>query len=333
MKGTYMENKIERKRRISPCNKNASIQVRDVLEYLFQIQGKQIITGQHTQTREQEELKYIYEVTGKLPALCGFELLSYSPNINYDTCDEDCLREIRENEGTLRLAMEWAEKRKGLITFTWHWFSPLFNRNKGFYTKNSMFDASMAIIEGSNEYKAFLHDMDCMAEHLKVFQEKKIPILWRPFHESEGDWFWWSAKGPQVAKTLYRMMFDRYTNFHELDNLIWVWNSPLAAGYVGDDVVDVISRDLYPPAHQHTDLAKEYEELRQITKADKVVAIGEIGTLPSIPDLIEHQIPWSYYMTWSLEYGGSDKWTSKQELKRAYDLKDVITLDNLPRLY
>lgn len=67
--------------------------------------------------------------------------------------------------------------------------------------------------------------MDHMAELLKPFCEKSIPILWRPFHESEGDWFWWGAKGPEVAKQLYRMMYERYTVYHGLNNLIWVWNS------------------------------------------------------------------------------------------------------------
>lgn len=53
MKGTYIENKMEAKRRVSPCNKNASKEVRDILEYLIQIQGHKLITGQHTQSRDQ----------------------------------------------------------------------------------------------------------------------------------------------------------------------------------------------------------------------------------------------------------------------------------------
>jgi mannan endo-1,4-beta-mannosidase len=77
-----------------PCNPNASKQVKAVMEYLRDISGKGIITGQHTQTTIQKELKFIHQVSGKQPALCGFELLSYSPNINYETCDGDCILEI-----------------------------------------------------------------------------------------------------------------------------------------------------------------------------------------------------------------------------------------------
>lgn len=62
----------------APCNDKASNEVKAVLRYLSELSGKGMITGQHTQTTVQKELRYIEEVTGKLPALCGFELLAYS---------------------------------------------------------------------------------------------------------------------------------------------------------------------------------------------------------------------------------------------------------------
>ena len=66
--------------------------------------------------------------------------------------------------------------------------------------------------------------MEIIAKELRKFEEAGIPVLWRPFHESDGDWFWWGAKGPQVAKELYKLMFDYYTNVLHINNLIWVWN-------------------------------------------------------------------------------------------------------------
>lgn len=315
-----------------PCNPNAIEEVKSVLRYLSEISGSGIITGQHTQTNIQKELKYIVETTGKEPALLGFELLGYSPNINYADAGEPCLIEVEENQGTLDRAWEWAE-RKGLVTFTWHWFSPIGGRDKAFYAEHTDFDASQAIVPGTDEYNAFIADMDYMAGLLRPFADKRIPILWRPFHESEGTWFWWGSKGPEVAKQLYRIMYDRYTNRHKLNNLIWVWNSPLAAGYVGDDVCDVISRDLYPPKHTHTDLKKEFDELVSITPANKIVALGEIGVVPSIPMLAETRVPWTWYMTWSNEFGSSEEWTTKEELRNAYDHPYAVTLDKLPQLY
>ena len=118
--------------------------VKKVMNYLASIQGKKIIAGQHTQTMAMEELAQIKKVTGKEPALLGFELLSYSPNINYSDTDEECMREVAENKGTIECARNWAKKR-GLITMTWHWFSPLYGRSKAFYTENTPYDQNVRI--------------------------------------------------------------------------------------------------------------------------------------------------------------------------------------------
>lgn len=98
---------------ITPVNPNAQEEVKRVLQYLSSIEGKQVILGQHTQTMGQEELVYIYRVTGELPALCGFELLAYSPNIN-EKSDEECLSEVRAAAGTLKRAWDWAYKGDSL---------------------------------------------------------------------------------------------------------------------------------------------------------------------------------------------------------------------------
>ena len=66
-----------------PVNKNASPEAAALLSYLEQTAGHGIITGQHTQTNPMEERTHIHEITGKYPKLQGFELLAYSPNINY----------------------------------------------------------------------------------------------------------------------------------------------------------------------------------------------------------------------------------------------------------
>jgi mannan endo-1,4-beta-mannosidase len=314
-----------------PCNPNASAEVRNVLDYLAGLRGRGIVLGQHTQTRAQEELAYIRKVTGKEPGLCGFELLSYSPNINYSESGPECLTEVEENKNTLETALAWA-KCKGLITFTWHWFSPLYGADKTFYQKNTPFDARLALKEGTPERTAFLSDMDVMAELLKSFCKKNIPILWRPFHESEGDWFWWCSKGPETARGLWLDMYERFTRVHNLNNLIWVWNSPLPEGYVGDSYCDVISRDLYLSDRTHSDYREGYDELVKITPAGKIAALGETGPVPSLSMLAQTKIPWAWFMTWS-RGRCSEVATSHDELRKAYNSEYGVTLDKLPELY
>ena len=316
----------------TPVNPNAQNCVKNVMKYLSDITYKQIITGQHTQTMAQEELSHIEKVTGKLPALVGFELLSYSPNINYFDTDDECMKEVTENYGTLKKAWEWAEK-KGLITFTWHWFSPLGGRSKAFFTDNTDFDAAKAVIDGTAENIALISDMDMMAGLLRPFCDKHIPILWRPFHEGDGNWFWWGAKGAEPLKKLWGIMYDRFTNVHKLNNLIWVWNAPTPECYPGDDTVDIISRDMYPPEHEHTSQSEMYYDLMKITNQNKITLIGETGTLPSAKAIAEERVGWASYMTWSQVFCLTEKFNTNDALKEMYSSPYSVTKDKLPVLY
>ena len=182
------------------ANPGASERARALLGELCGVAGRGIITGQHTQTNPMEEIDYIRSVTGKEPKLRGFELLSYSPNINYADADEACLTEVYENRGTADTAIRWAKESGGIVTLSFHWFSPLGGRDKSFYAKNTNFDARRVLTVGTPEREAFFGDMDRIAGVLRGFKDADIPVLWRPFHESDGTWFWWGAKGCETAR-------------------------------------------------------------------------------------------------------------------------------------
>lgn len=309
-----------------PVNRGASESARRLLGSLYDIAGKGIISGQHTQTNPMEEIEYIRSVTGREPKLRGFELLSYSPNINYADAGEACLTEVRENRGTADTAIKWAKSCDGIVTLSFHWFSPLGGRDKSFYAKNTDFDASRVPVPGTKEREAFFSDIDAIAEVLKGFERAGIPVLWRPFHESDGDWFWWGAKGCETAKELYRLMFERYTEVHRLGNLLWVWNCTKPEGYPGDDFVDVISGDYYLPEYRPTDYAEQYRVLTEATSKDKPAALAEIGYLPDIDMLSESRVPWTYFMTWSKEFIIGEQYNSAGNLRRVYGSDYVVTL-------
>lgn len=305
-------------------NPYASQKTKELLNYLSDIAEKKIITGQHTQTNSMEEISYISKNTGKVPKLIGFELLSYSPNINYGDASDACLKEIYENRDTLDTAMDWAKKSDVILTFTFHWYSPIGGRDKSFYTENTDFDAEKILIPDTPERTAFFHDMDVIAQQLRKFSDADIPILWRPFHESYGKWFWWGAKGPKVACELYKLMFDHYTFHHHLNNLLWVWNCPLAEGYPGDEYVDVISTDIYLTEYAETDYAKEYNELISATTGKKVAALAEVGYIPNIRLLEQSHTPWAYFMTWSKEFCIGEQYNKIDNLKSMYNSEYAV---------
>ncbi len=309
---------------MAPVNPQATHNARKLLQYLTALGGRRIVTGQHTQTVAMEEIDEIRKVTGKEPALRGFELLAYSPNIRYETGDEACRTEIDENRNTLEQARAFGRKG-GIVTFTWHWFSPVGGRDKSFYSEKTDFDPERVLLKGTAEREAFYHDLDVMAECLKPFMKEDIPILWRPFHESEGGWFWWGRKGPGVAAQLFRLQYDYFVKVHHLDNLLWVCNCPFKEGYPGDDVVDIISRDLYPEKGTRTDYRREYEELCAITEAKKPAALAEVGVLPDIEMLEQSRVPWCYYMIWSKEFVMTEDYNSHEALRRMYDSRYAVT--------
>lgn len=313
---------------VTPANPCLQKEAKALLEFFYRERGKRVVLGQHTQTAAQEELEYIESVTGKLPALCGFELLGYSPNACIGECTSECTDEYREAAGTLKQAWKWVE-RGGILTFTWHWFSPCGGHDKSFFTRNTDFDARRAAEEGTEENRWLAADMDYMAGLLRPFCDEHIPILWRPFHECEGDWFWWGAGGADAFKKLYSLMFERFVCRYRLNNLIWVYNSPKPEYYPGDSMVDIITRDLYPPERTYISCEKEIDELKASTSADKLFAVGEIGTVPDICAAVEKGVPLSYFMVWSKLYGTGDRFTDKAMLKRIYSSDCAVTLDRI----
>ena len=314
-----------------PCDPKASKEVVKVLEFLNAIEGKGILAGQHTQSIPMEETDFIKSLTGKLPAVCGFELLGYSPNINRADASEACLKEVDEVYGTVDCALEWGRKG-GLVTYTFHWFSPIGGRDKSFYAEHTDFDASKAATKGTPEYEAMLRDLDVIADILKKFEAENIPILWRPFHEAEGTWFWWGAKGPVVARDLYRIMFDYLTKEKDIHNLVWVWNCPVKEAYVGDDYCDIISRDLYPEAHAHSSFYNEYKGLTELAPT-KGVALAENGVLPDPKALKADKAKWLWFMTWSHEFCLTEQYNNFDKLKALYDDPYTIDFDTLKNLY
>ena len=307
-------------------NPNASEKAQKLLDYLSETAGKAIITGQHTQTNPMEEIAYIREKTGKEPLLRGFEMLAYSPNINYADATEPCLTEVYENRDTMKTALEWAKETDGIVTLTFHWFSPIGGHDKSFYAKNTDFDAEKILVEGTPERAAFYHDMDVIAEELQKFREADIPILWRPFHEADGEWFWWGAKGAVVAMKLYRLMFDYFVNVEKLDNLLWVWNCAVAEAYPGDDFVDIVSVDIYLQKYEKNDYHEQYEQLVQATSRNKTAALGEVGYLPDIELLEQSHTPWAYYMTWSKEFCIGEQYNGAECLKAMYDNSYAVSV-------
>lgn len=239
---------------------------------------------------------------------------------------------------TIEHAIDWWHHYGGIVTFVWHWNAPkdLIDEPgkewwRGFYTEATTFDLAYALMnKESEDYQLLIRDIDVIFEHLKRLQDENIPVLWRPLHEAEGGWFWWGAKGPNPAKELWKIMYDRMTNYHQLNNLIWVWNSVDPAWYPGDEYVDIVSYDSYPGAYNYTPVSDYYEGLLQLVDDKKLIALTENGPIPDPDLLIHYHAHWSWFCTWSGEVLREQ--TSIDHLKKVYNHDYVLVLDDLPDL-
>ncbi len=309
----------------------ASPAARGLMALLGSLYGKRVLLGQHTKDIPMGEIAFIERVTGKKPAVCGFELLGYSPNIQWETSDEPTVTEARNNQNTIPCALDWAEQG-GIVAYCWHWFSPLSGNDKAFYTEHTDFDARRAVEPGTPEHEAAIRDMDAIAQHLKVFAERDIPILWRPLHEAEGGWFWWGAQGPEPCKALWREMYDRFTRVHGLHNLIWVWNSLDPAWYPGDDCVDIVAADLYAKAGNYGSCKCDFDYARALCADGKMVALSECGANPDPERCVQAGAPWLWQMTWCGGFCTGGAWNSVQQYRRAYESPYAVTLEDLKAL-
>lgn len=116
-------------------------------------------------------------------------------------------------------------------------------------------------------------------------------------------------------------------------HLIWIWNSESSEWYPGDDVVDIISVDSYPSAGDYSPINARYDNLVELVKDRKLVALTENGPIPD-PDLLqEYQTHWSWFCTWNEEFIKDGLQNSKVHIQKVYDHPYVITLDKLRDVY
>ena len=288
-------------------------------QFLYDNYGKKIISGAMT-LNSMDEIRWLKSNTGKEPALVGLDFMHCGQGYTWYN-DEEPINDARNYYN-----------RNGIPAFCWHWRDPL-NTTEAFYTKDTKFDISKISDPNSAEYKAMIKDIDYISGLLKKLQESDVPVLWRPLHEASGGWFWWGAKGAEPCKKLYRLMYDRMVNYHGLKNLIWVWTSQQndQSWYPGDDVVDIIGRDIYKDG-DHSSQILEFNQLNMDVRGKKMIALSECGSFPDVDKLIADEAPWSYFMPWYGDFVRNAKYNSLDLWKKMFAHNYVLTLDEMPNL-
>ena len=320
-------------------NKNSDVSTQAVYDYLCTSYGNNVILGQHDSVGTTAESDLIYQTTGKHPAIRFGDMMLMTGS----------------TDPAKNAELECAEKFAadgGLIGYMWHWTAP--TGKSSYYASDTDFDLSKAVtaekiatlpIEDirkleqqkkiSPECLAIVNDIDTISEKLKQLADKGITVLWRPLHEASNGYFWW-GKDEKSYKWLWTLMYTRQTQYHKLNNLIWVWSAQNAGWYVGDNMCDIISVDIYDEGSTDGNV-NSLLFLQSISKK-KPVAISECGNFPSIQSIADQKAMWTYIGQWGgnfmMNEDGtlSEKYNTKEQLQTMYNNNITVTRDKLPDL-
>lgn len=206
------------------------------------------------------------------------------------------------------------------------------NKDYAFYKADTEFDATNATVEGTWENKVFTEDLKNAAAYLKLLRDADIPVLWRPFHEAAGGWFWW-GKDAASFKSLWIAMFN-YFKTEGLDNLIWVWTTEGndSDWYPGDQYVDIVGRDVYNK--ETADCVSEYTSIAE-NYGNKIVSLSECGTVGLISEQWASGARWSWFMPWydgTNEDGSPVVHADEAWWKDAMSQEFVVSREELPSM-
>lgn len=308
-----------------PVTPDALPEAVELLRFLHENSGRHTLAGQHCNPLVgSTRLVLVQRQTGRYPAVFGqdfgFDRAGAWDGINFrQNIVDEAIR--RHHEGFI-------------ITLMWHAVPPDEDEPVEFLPsiQSELTDEQWRelLTPGSMLHERWKSQVDVIAWFLKQLQFASVPVLWRPYHEMNGGWFWWGGRpGPEGYAKLYRMLYDRFVHFHGLRNLLWVFNAnevregigAYADYYPGADVVDILATDVYRggfASHDYTDL---------LALADgKPIALGEVGSPPEEAKLRE-QPRWSWFMIWG---DTSGQWRDIEGFRSLFQSEEVTTLDELP---
>jgi mannan endo-1,4-beta-mannosidase len=312
-----------------PADKKATKETVNLFRSLYVLKNKGVMYG------HQDDLMYGYtwwyekdrsdtkDFTGDYPAVAGFELG------HIELGDERSLDSV----SFVQIAEQIKEhyKRGGIITISWHANNPLTMQIKDTLSRHqhgTAWDVSSkevvaSILPGGKNNALFNTWLDRLAAFFLTLKDEKgtpIPFIFRPYHEHSGSFFWW---GTDICTDKEYAALWRYTvNFlrdnKNIHNILYAYNTDRVTsleqymrGYPGDDVIDMLSLDMYDRGSQfggELDNALSFVTGEAIER-NKLTALSETGARWGMKDWwstvllpVVSKYPVGYVLTWRDTY-------------------------------
>lgn len=274
---------------IKLCDVEATKETKILFQNLNKLKEKGFMMGHQdalaygVNWRYEEGRSDIKDVTGDYPAVYGWDLGGL------ETKSENDIDGV-----PFKKTKKWIKEiygRGGVSTISWHMNNPFTGKNAWDTTPNSF--ASILPNGSKHElYKSWLDDASKFFLSLKGSDGKAIPVLYRPFHELTGDWFWWCKNNatPEQFKEVWKFTVN-YFKAKGVHNLIYVYNTSMVKSreefleyYPGEAYADMLSFDNYEyndPTKDNTFVEnnlKLFGIIDQIAKEqNKIIAFAETG--------------------------------------------------------
>lgn len=241
-------------KKLELIDKNASAETVNLFLNLHELSKKHILFGHQHATEYghgwfgDSDRSDVKSVTGSHPAVIGvdFSGLSGRPD-----------SEIEKTQIALRKNIADTYNRGGVVTVAWHFSNPI--AGGGFYWRDSVsLPAVKYIIPGREhheKYKSILRGIASFVKSVKGNDGKTVPMIFRPFHEFDGDWFWWGRAHctPEEFKILWRFTVSYLRDSMQVHNFIYAFSpdnkfnsrEEFLERYPGDEWVDMVGMDNY----------------------------------------------------------------------------------------
>ncbi len=186
-------------------------------------------------------------------------------------------------------------KRGGLSSLSWHLRNPKTGGDAWDVSDTTVVKSILPSGANHGKFVGWLEKLSTFINSLQTEDGVKVPVLFRPWHEHTGSWFWWGKKlcTPEEYKQLWHMTADALHD-NGVDNVLYAYSpgsepqdtAQYLKRYPGDDLIDVIGFDTYQFDRDGyiANFEKSLAIIDSIGKAHhKIIAITETG-YEGIPD-------------------------------------------------
>ena len=289
----------------------------------------------------------ILETVGDYPAVMGFDLGGIEMG-NEKNLDDVPFTRIREE-------LIKHHERGGIVTISWHPRNPVTEGTAWDVSDNLVIHKILNVESVRAKFIQWIIRVGDFLATLKTEDGKKVPIIFRPWHENNGSWFWWGQNlcSDEDYRAFWNLLQDELIA-RGFDNLLWSFSPNLDGGwneerflkrYPGNDRVALIGEDAYQWGTEDDfvkALTKDLDFLQEFAeKNNKIFALTECG-IKNLPDAtwwtrvlkpIMDKYPICYFHTWrnyKEEFFAPDpNQKSAADFKKLYEASNVLFLKEI----